>query len=285
MKVFLSWSGNRSKAVALALKELLPSVLQPITCWMSDANMAKGKPWFDQLRSTLDDIVFGVFCVTPENESAIWLQWEAGFLSSKTTIGDRRVAPIAIGMSKGSLSGPLSIYQATDAAHDDLLRLIKEINLALPEDRRVPENTLERTYGFIWPELEKQINAALALPVSAPATPKPSEGEQLTEIMALLRDNQREAAETKEIVRRLEFQSGPSWLGGSDPTNIAAALTAYGIRAPAVTGPTPHHSMFQKPFQSLLDNPAAGAGTVFKPSSSPKTSGPTGPTGPSPITK
>jgi hypothetical protein len=222
MKVFLSWSGERSKAVAVALQALLPSMIHPVSCWMSDASLAKGRPWFEQLKTALDDIVFGIFCVTPENESTVWLQWEAGFLSSKASIGDRRVAPLAIGMSKGALSGPLSIYQATDASRDDVLRLVKDINVALPDGQRIAESTLEATYPFIWPELEKRIGEAIALPVAARAAPAPpSPGDQLADVVALLRENQRETAETKALVRAnlTETQNlqGRVFIG-SDPT-------------------------------------------------------------------
>jgi len=39
MKVSLSWSGARSKAAALALHDLLPSILQPISCRMSEESI------------------------------------------------------------------------------------------------------------------------------------------------------------------------------------------------------------------------------------------------------
>jgi hypothetical protein len=80
MKVFISWSGERSKAVAETLTELLPAILQPIECWISEESLEKGKPWFEQLRTELDKILFGIFCVTPENEKSPWMQWEAGVL-------------------------------------------------------------------------------------------------------------------------------------------------------------------------------------------------------------
>jgi hypothetical protein len=276
MKVFLSWSGGRSGAVATALKELLPSMIHPVSCWMSDASMAKGRPWFEQLKGALDDIVFGIFCVTPENEPSVWLQWEAGFLSSKASIGDRRVAPLAIGMSKGALNGPLSIYQATDATRVDVLRLVKDINLALPEGQRIAESTLETTYGFIWPELETRIKAAIALPVAAPTPPTPSTGDQLAQIVALLRDNQRETAETKAMVRLTLMEAQALYQGrifaGSDPTtflrnsSLAGAPPELGSgtitpsSSPPITlrGP-PISVMPVPPGASILDRPSSAS--------------------------
>jgi hypothetical protein len=71
MKVFLIWSGERSKAVATVLNDLLPAILQPIPCWMSEGGITKRGPWFDQLSSALNRIVFGVFCITLENKDSV----------------------------------------------------------------------------------------------------------------------------------------------------------------------------------------------------------------------
>lgn len=205
MKVFISWSGERSKAAAVALTELLPAILQPIQCWMSEENLEKGKPWFDQLRSELNQILFGVFCVTPENWESPWMQWEAGLLSSSSALGDRRVAPIAIGTSKGSIRGPLAIYQGTDADREDVLRLIKHINLALDEKQRVPATTLETTFAYVWPQLEQRLKAAVALVTEKkPVIPT---DVRLDEITALLRDVQRTTAEFRQDAEDLKAYS------------------------------------------------------------------------------
>jgi len=38
-KVFISWSGPRSKHVASALRDLLPEILQDLDAWMSEHDM------------------------------------------------------------------------------------------------------------------------------------------------------------------------------------------------------------------------------------------------------
>ena len=67
MKVFISWSGDRSKYVARALYEWIPRVIQNVEPWLS-AEMPKGVKWSPEIAKALDETKFGVFCVTPENQ-------------------------------------------------------------------------------------------------------------------------------------------------------------------------------------------------------------------------
>ena len=41
--VFITWSKERSKAAALALRGWLPLVIQAVEPWMSDKDIGKGK--------------------------------------------------------------------------------------------------------------------------------------------------------------------------------------------------------------------------------------------------
>ncbi len=42
MKVFISWSGKRSRALAEAFRDWLPNDTQAIKPWMSDVDIDKG---------------------------------------------------------------------------------------------------------------------------------------------------------------------------------------------------------------------------------------------------
>jgi TIR domain len=83
MRVFLSWSGEQSRQVALILKEWLPTVIQALDTWVSSADIDKGASW---LASITDSLVkaegVGVFCLTADNLKAPWLAYEAGALAS-----------------------------------------------------------------------------------------------------------------------------------------------------------------------------------------------------------
>jgi hypothetical protein len=81
MKVFISWSGERSRAVAEALWEWLPNVIQTVNPWVSLADIEKGARWSTEIASQLETCCVGLICLTPENLSAPWLLFEAGAIS------------------------------------------------------------------------------------------------------------------------------------------------------------------------------------------------------------
>lgn len=45
MKVFISWSGTRSKAMANALKEWIPLIVQHAKPFVSDKDISAGDRW------------------------------------------------------------------------------------------------------------------------------------------------------------------------------------------------------------------------------------------------
>lgn len=82
MKVFISWSGDYSGKIAIALREWLPSVIQSLEQpYVSSEDIAKGSRWNAEVTKELENSCFGIICLTPENLIAPWLHFEAGALS------------------------------------------------------------------------------------------------------------------------------------------------------------------------------------------------------------
>ena len=113
MDVFISWSGERSKDLAHALRRWLKYVVQAAEPWMSEEDIGVGHRWNNEVSSQLETTDFGVLCVTPENADSTWLHFEAGALAK--SLKSSRVVPVLLGMSKTDLRLPLSQFQSCEA--------------------------------------------------------------------------------------------------------------------------------------------------------------------------
>lgn len=83
MKIFISWSGERARAVAGKLHEQLPIILQAVEPWMSDEDLASGSHWSSEIAEQLDVSNYGIICVSPERIEAPWLNFEAGAIAKR----------------------------------------------------------------------------------------------------------------------------------------------------------------------------------------------------------
>ncbi|MFE6936429.1 TIR domain-containing protein [Streptomyces sp. NPDC057699] len=187
MKVFLSWSGERSRKVAEALKYWIPDVIQEIDPWVSSQDIAKGGKGIEEITHELSTTDFGIICVTPENQASQWINFEAGSLAKKFKVA--HVAPFLIDMKIAGLTGPLSKFQATEGkSRDDVRKLISDMNRA-SSGRMVAEDRLERAFTRSWPELEEALRDACRATVleGVHHSFERSKEEMLEEILLLVR--------------------------------------------------------------------------------------------------
>jgi hypothetical protein len=110
VKVFLSWSGERSKAMAVGLREWLPLVLHYVEPWMSELDISAGGRWAVEVGRELEASNFGLICLTVENLSASWISFEAGALSK--TVEKSSVVPYLLDVDFANVDGPLAQFQA-----------------------------------------------------------------------------------------------------------------------------------------------------------------------------
>lgn len=188
-QVFLSWSGARSRAMANALKEWLPGVLQGLSVWMSDHDIRVGGRWLQELTDQLEASHVGVLCLTPDNLGSHWLIFEAGALSK--IVDEACVIPYRLALKATDVGPPLGQFQGVDASRDGTLQLVRSIHRAV--ESALADETLVRSFEAWWPQLEGRI-AEIA---RDEGMPRRSEREILEEILGLVRQTgSRELQET-----------------------------------------------------------------------------------------
>ena len=181
MKVFISWSGNRSKVMANALREWLPMVLQYVEPFVSDKDIAAGDRWAEKIATELESSNFGIICITPENINSEWMLFEAGALSKSML--EAKVIPILFGLELSVLSGPLKEFQAQKVDAAGIMKVVEAINAV--SESKADENIIGRTVPALWPQLEKDLKK---IPPKDPTEDhKKSTDEILEEIVTDLR--------------------------------------------------------------------------------------------------
>lgn len=156
MRVFISWSGNRSHQTAEALFHFLPLVFQSVCPWMSTQDLHAGVRWGHELAKALNEIEFGIVCVTRENLKSTWLAFEAGALSK--SVAESRVVPYVLGLPISELSGPLAQFQSVTANREGTLALLNSMAAVNPANVASPDRT-KRVFDAFWPEFEQLLKA------------------------------------------------------------------------------------------------------------------------------
>jgi hypothetical protein len=188
MKVFISWSGSRSRAVAEILRTWLPDVINYIEPWISSQDIEKGARWVADLVQQLSETQVGIVCLTPENLSEPWIHFEAGALGK--ALDRSRVCTYLFQLRPSDLEGPLVQFQATEAKEADTLRLLQTLNSGLGEHARSDEQ-LQRSFGKWWPELQKGL---ARIPKEPNSRPLRTDRELLEEMLDLLRSQTKNSA-------------------------------------------------------------------------------------------
>jgi hypothetical protein len=161
MLLFISWSGNKSKAVAIELQQWLQEIIQAIEPWMS-TDIEKGSKWIDELNKRLEGSRVGILCLTQSALESGWIHYEAGALA-KTK--DALVCSLLLDVEPNEVTYPLAQFQQTRFEKEDLRQLLHSINKAVLDDggRSLAEPLLDRLFDTNWDRLNTAITAAMGI--------------------------------------------------------------------------------------------------------------------------
>lgn len=149
LKIFLSWSGAESHALAKVLHEWLPDVLPFVKPWMSSEDIAKGRRWAADVGESLEGSSYCIVCVTPGVERQPWVNFEAGAISK--IVERSRVSPLLRGLSVEDLGSlPLAMFQCTTCDKEDIRKLLRSIAAAGPAGRDATriDGRLDKTWAW-----------------------------------------------------------------------------------------------------------------------------------------
>ncbi len=156
MQVFISWSGEPSKAVASALKSWLRYVFPRLEVWMSEQDIRAGTKWGVELGKALTECKIGIICLTPECLNSNWLAFEAGALSA--AIDGSRVIPFRFQLRTADIRPPLSQFQDVGSDAKGTYKLVQSINEAFEKEWYAEEEELRTAFQTWWPRLEQTLS-------------------------------------------------------------------------------------------------------------------------------
>ncbi len=183
-KIFISWSGDRAKAVAAVLHDWLPTMFDQVHPWMSDVDIAAGSRGLSEIEQALTYTRFGIIVTTHANQHAPWLNFEAGALSQAMGNDVAFVAPLLVDLQReADLTGPLQQFQASMLNEVGVLRIVAAIALIL----EVEKSAWAPRFDALWSGLSQRLDVAAQTPQPEGASVARSQEDLLAEVLAHVR--------------------------------------------------------------------------------------------------
>ena len=181
MKVFLSWSGERSKAVAELLNDWLCCVIQAARPWVSTRDLDRGSLWFGEINEQLKDTSIGIICLTQENRVRPWILFEAGALAKG--LSTSRVCTLLIDLQPKDVEDPLAQFNHTfPTDKESMFNLVRTLNTALANNG-LDSRVLEQVFNTYWNQFEQKFKEIIEnTKEESPAKPR-EQGDVLAEIL------------------------------------------------------------------------------------------------------
>lgn len=191
MRVFVSWSGERSRRVGELLDQWLQCVIQAIDPWMSTKDIDRGALWFTEINNQLKETSVGVIVLTQENKEKPWILFEAGALAKGLT--SSRVCIVLVDLLPQEVRDPLAQFNLTMPDKKGIWHLVSTLNSSLQENA-LKEKVLEQVFDTYWPQFEQKLAEILE---DTPSVPTEEKSRTNDDILAELIEN------TRNMNRRL----------------------------------------------------------------------------------
>jgi hypothetical protein len=189
MKVFMSWSGDRSREVANLLTYWIKCVVQASRPWISTSGIDSGSIWFNQINNELQDTTFGIICITKENKDAPWILFEAGALAKG--LASSRVCTFLIDLETKDIRDPLAQFNHTLPTFDSMWKLVSTLNGSLPEVSRLDAAILKGVFETYWKQFDEKFKLILETYPETTVVPPRKQEDILDELLNGMRGLER----------------------------------------------------------------------------------------------
>ncbi len=197
MKVFISWSGERSKLVAELLNDWLKCVIQAVDPWVSSKDVDRGILWFSEVTDQLSNTLIGIVCLTKTNKEKPWILFEAGALAKG--LSTSRVCTLLVDLEPRDIRDPLAQFNHTMPTEEGIFQLVRTLNNSLNENR-LQENILKKVFETYWPQFKIGFKEILETTREEDIEVETSKEELLSEVLGVVRtmDRRLRTIESKE---------------------------------------------------------------------------------------
>ena len=179
MRVFISWSTERSKKLAAAIKQLIRHTTTAADPWFSEEDVLSGRLAIADIFRELEEARHGFLCLTNETRERSWPMFDAGALARE--VGRANVVPVTLDYEPSLVPGPLKEFQGHHARDKDKwLKSLRELNQKT--SRPLDDDVLARLFDPAWAAFVEALDAIPDTTTEAP--PKPSLDEKVDELVS-----------------------------------------------------------------------------------------------------
>lgn len=159
MRIFISWSGERSRLVGELFSNWIKCVLQAVEPWISSNDIDRGSIWFTEINDKLREVSIGILCLTKENKDKPWILFEAGALLKG--LSTNRVCTLLIDLEPQDIKDPLAQLNHSLPDKEGIKKLVNTLNIALGE-RRLQDKVLDDVFETYYPKFQSEFEKILA---------------------------------------------------------------------------------------------------------------------------
>lgn len=233
MKIFISWSGVRSKAVAEMLADWMRCVIQVSRPWISARDIDRGALWFSEINDQLKDVTVGIVCLTQANKEKPWILFEAGALAKG--LASSRVCTFLVDLQPKDIQDPLAQFNHTLPDRDSMRQLVRTLNISCGQ-AALDDRVLDQVFETYWPQFQEKFKEVLKANVEEEKAKPRDDKSVLAEILDTTRT-------LNHRIRQLELsnsedsrpvRAGGDYLAGTTVRSMIQEMVKMGLRPDAI---------------------------------------------------